>query len=187
MAGSQKGSAKIQGSELAEVVAGGLIVGGSGRFLCEEKTQMDRAALVATTDFASADSRRPLPALLIPKDTLETGRLVGAGAAEVSSVLGDRCDSKLRAPIVEPIAVSVVDFLTGLSLHDLTVHQDGPVGAIGLSLAAHGVERMPRALGTPMVSRELIEVGIVDDSDLALGELDRSHPSVLTTRAEEAS
>lgn len=96
----------------------------------------------------------------------EVGGRLAAGSGVAAVLLGG-AGAEVGAAVVESVAVDVVDDVAGGRGHEHLVHGDGLAVDDG-----GGVEAAAGLLGVPAELAEVVEVGGVDDGELALGQGD---------------
>src|SRR5690606_30493484 len=125
------------------------------------------------------DGCEPLGVLLLPVDTPESGLVVPTKPL-VSAVPFTGRDPKVLLGVVPAIAVDMVDLLTGSSIHDDLVHEDG-------LLILRGVIRSKRVSSaallrhTPLRLRQPFVIRIVNRGDVPHGYLNLFHTWLLST------
>lgn len=154
-------------SELAEVMAGGLIIGQRCCFFVLVPTEEDRLLV-------DLDLRHPRTAFLVPADTF-----VLRGSTDlrtlVPHVLAACGETEIAASVVETIAVDVIDVHALRGVHDQPVHQNA-------SGASDGVGATVGEVDGPAVLLDESIVGLVDERNVTLRKLDLHHKATIADR-----
>jgi hypothetical protein len=93
----------------------------------------------------------------------------------VAQILSRRADPQVAPPVVQRVAIDMVDDHARRGFHDHPVH--GDVASVTIAVR---VDPAVLARGAPSVSAEPVVIGRVDDRELALGQGDV--PNVLAWR-----
>lgn len=137
--------------------AGLCVCGGGGFFGCEE-AEVDVLAMYL-------DASAPTRSLLVPRDTFGPAGVVG-WASLVAEVFGDGGEAEICAPVVQPVAVDVVNVQRRPLRNKKPVQVVKPTRGAGGN--CHRIAKAPPDTYEPTATRDQRNVRSVDQRGVAL-------------------